>query len=143
MRAAKYPIAVAYGLPDDIDQANAILFGSYERKRADCMTAAGFSFLPELAGDTAAAEANAAAQNELTLDERRAYTDTYDACTNTAARQTFLANALGTADMLPGPSDEELPDLDENTIRDAEIALILDNRELIQQLATQLELGDR
>lgn len=142
VRAAEAPIAVAYGLPDDLETATAILIGSYERKRAKCMTTAGFDFLPELAGDAAAAEANASVQNVLTPDERLAYTATYDSCTSTAAEQTFLANALGIADG-PEGSEGQLPaELSTADARAAEILIILENRDLVQRLAASLERGD-
>ncbi|MGB8861715.1 MAG: hypothetical protein WCC60_20845 [Ilumatobacteraceae bacterium] len=142
VRAAEVPIAVAYGLPDDLEKATAILADSYERKRAKCMRSAGFDFLPELAGDAAAAEANASAQNALTPDERLAHIAMYDSCTSTAAEQTFLANALGIADG-PAGSEGQLPaELSTADTRAAEILIILKNRDLIQRLAASLDRGD-
>jgi hypothetical protein len=135
---ARYPIAVAYGLPDDYALAGSLLGRSFERKRGACMGHAGFDYRPELAEDPAAPLDNSTKQSALPLEERLRYNTVYDSCSEEAAAQTFLVAAVcGTSRSCPDPQNP-VP-TSHTDQRRAEIDFILSHRETLETLVANLD----
>jgi hypothetical protein len=133
VRSAKFPLAVAYGFPDDEASFTVALFNSYEMKIADCMVANGLEYLPETGSESDEnIRRNAVAQNELALEERARWNVQYDNCAATSARNTFVGNAFP-SDSIPIGSDQSPEEA-----REAQLAWILDHRREIEELAKQV-----
>lgn len=136
VRAADFPLAVAYGFPDDEAAFAKALITSYGRKVGACMRNAGYQFVDETgprSDDNA--QVNADTQGLLDQDLRVGWNAMFDKCTTSAAAATFVSNAFpDTAPLFSGKGFET-----EEQMRSAQLEWILRNRSKIQRLAEEVE----
>lgn len=142
VRDAKYPILVAYGLPDD-PSSEAIVYLSYQRRLAGCLVDAGYSFFkPVPLGDQETSDANTDALNELPLDQRQKFVSVEYDCTQEANRATFLWPAVASTaesdqdQMEPTAVD---PNRSPEELRQWQIEFIIAHRDVMERLADELE----
>ena len=139
---AKNPLAVAYGFPDDMTQLSEGLYRSFQRKYSRCLQAEGYDIQPDLGTDPTVDAANMEAINNEPLERRQAYLEISARCEDVAGRQTYLVLAVIPQDDNPStarpPTSSPTPD----EARRLELDLILDNREVLEQVVVNLEIDE-